>query len=153
MTKNIDFKYATLSDEQAHFIATFLRFEFALKEAGFCQPNGAAEVDWPKVANELDEEFLETIRAEKVADTLINHPPKKQIVQNNILEWKDIEPVQNTQGLLESVRRTRNNLLHGGKSYEPNNERDRTLIAEAQAVTERVLLKLDPVLVFFEGRY
>ena len=153
MAEKIDFKHATLSGDQTHFIATFLRFEFALKEAGYCQPNGGAAVDWPKVADELGEKFLELLRAENIANTLINHPPKKQVVQNSTLDWKDIEPVQNTQGLLEAVRRTRNNLLHGGKSYEPSSERDRKLIAESQAVIERILLQLDSVRDFFERRY
>jgi hypothetical protein len=45
-------------------------------------------------------------------------------------------------------------LLHGGKSGDPEgDERNRTLIAEAQWIVEEALRELPDVRAYFEGRY
>ena len=53
------------------------------------------------------------------------------------------------------VRRVWNNLVHGGKSGdpEPNRERKKKLIAESQWILEQALLRVENVRNSFEGYY
>ena len=44
---DIDFRATTPPKGGVDFLLMFLRFEFALKENGFCPENGNAKVDWP----------------------------------------------------------------------------------------------------------
>lgn len=154
----IDFSKAALSETAAKFIATFLRFEFALKESGFGPENADALVEWRRVADELGQDFFDYIRTSGKAATLVNAPPKKQVTRSHQLEWVDQNPPRNVTELLSAVRRVRNNLFHGGKSGDPeydagNPSRSRTLISEAQWVVEQSILRMDNVKVHFEGRY
>ena len=50
-------------------------------------------------------------------DYVLNNPPKKQVIQNGLLEWNDSRPNTNSKAdlVLLYVRRVRNNLFHGGK--------------------------------------
>ena len=154
----IDFSKTTLSGTAAQFIATFLRFEFALKESGFGPKKGDARVEWCRVGGELGQDFFDLISASEKAATLVKHPPKKQVTRNHQLEWMDQNPPQNVTELLLAVRRVRNNLFHGGKSGDPeydagNPSRSTTLISEAQWVVEQAILRMEIVKVHFEGKY
>ncbi len=154
----IDFGKTTLSKTAAKFITTFLRFEFALKESGFCPESGDALVEWHRVGLDLGKDFFDYVRASGKAATLVNRPPKKQVMRNHQLEWRTLEPPRNVDELLLAVRRVRNNLFHGGKSGDPeydadNPSRSTTLIREAQWVVEQAILRIDDVKVHFEGRY
>ena len=57
-----DLKIPALSGSDAKFIATFIRFEFALKECKFFRSDRrSAEVDWSIVSAELDRSFFESL--------------------------------------------------------------------------------------------
>lgn len=155
---NINFDRATLTDDAATLLATFLRFEFALKEYGFCPKNGDACVEWDRVAKKLGPNFYARIKNSGKANTIMQRPPLKQIARDHSLDWKECRPPANVCQLMLAVRRVRNNLVHGGKSGDPeddrgNPHRNKNLIAEAQWVIEQALHELDDVKNLFEGRY
>lgn len=154
----IDFKHAKLPKEAVKFIATFLRFEFALKEEGLGAKESKASVEWGRVAAKLGPEFYESVCKSGAAETIIRHPPKKQVCRDHRPDWERQDPPKDTQQLLEAVRRVRNNLLHGGKSGDPEFDpsdlsRSQTLISEAQWVVEQALFQMAGVRSYFEGRY
>lgn len=101
------------------FLATFARFEFALKKAGYAQGDDTKVLpDWDSFARDvakLDAAVLAPVL--HACRYLQEHPPKKQILQNGSLQWV---ARQGTSGsaigdVLLSVRTVRNNLFHGGK--------------------------------------
>ena len=106
----IDFGKAKLSPDVARFIGTFLRFEFALKENHFATGDkGWAEVDWDRFAKEvLGNRFFGRVRTSGKATTILNKPPKKQIVREGTLDF-DREPPKprDVVELLRAVRRVR----------------------------------------------
>ena len=75
---------------------------------------------------------------------LRKQPPKKQVLTGGELDWKPV-PLNNVpllQQLLMAVRRTRNNLFHGGKFQQGLLEepgRDRTLLLSCITVLEECL--------------
>lgn len=155
---NIDFGKTTLSKPAVKLIATFLRFEFALKESGFGPETGDALVEWHRVGQALGQDFFEHVRASEKAATVVNQPPKKQVTHNHQLKWRTQNPPRNVHDLLLAVRRVRNNLFHGGKSGDPeydagNPSRSTTLIREAQWIVEQAILRIDEVKIHFEGKY
>jgi hypothetical protein len=151
----IDFRHAGLPHEAARFIATFLRFEFALKEAGYLPETGNAEVVWHRVTKDLQaSKFFEQVSGSGRAITILKKPPKKQISRDGYLDFKPMAPLRNIDELFVAVRRVRNNFLHGGKSGDPEgDERNRKLVAEAQWIVEQALGVLPNVRAYFEGRY
>jgi hypothetical protein len=151
----ISFQNASLSNEAIKFIATFLRFEYALKENGFCPKDGDACVEWGRVIKELGETFYESVRRSGHAETIMRKPPKKQISRDSRLKWKSLGPPQGVDGLFLAIRRVRNNLLHGGKSRDRDDDNDparnERLVREAQWIIEEALRKLEDVRIDFEG--
>ncbi len=149
---------AKLSEGAVKLIATFLRFEFALKECGFGPKDGDAQVEWGRVTKELGQPFYTSIDQSGKAETIMRRPPKKQVSREHALEWKPQDPPANVQELFEAVRRVRNNLVHGGKAgdpeYDPDDpSRNERLIREAQWIIEKALHKMEDVKIHFEGLY
>jgi len=147
---------AKLSEEAAKFLGTFLRFEFALKESGFGPGSGEARVEWGCVTKELGEEFCRRIQESGKAETIMRCPPKKQVLRHKELGWEPQEPPRNVHELFEAIRRVRNNLVHGGKSGDPENDpndpnRSEKLIREAQWIIEQALHDMGEVRNHFEG--
>ena len=152
----INFNHARLSGAQAEFIGIFLRFEFALKECGYARKtDGDAVVDWGRFAKEqLGPDFYEKVRASSEADTMMKRPPLKQVVRDGKLHFDPSRaPAKNVDELLTHVRTVRNNLLHGGKSGDPDGRRNGKLIAGAKWVVEEVLRRVEKVRNAFEGNY
>jgi hypothetical protein len=154
----IDFSRTKLSDAAMKFMVTFLRFEFALKEDGFCHKEGKAEVDWGTVTKTLGDKFYSTVRKCGAAKTVMQRPPKQQIAYDHKLGWEVRDPPANCHDLFEAVRRVRNNLVHGGKSGDPETvhgdpQRSEKLIAEAQWIVEQALCEMPDVRARFEGTY
>jgi hypothetical protein len=154
----IDLRRTKLSDSEANFIAIFLRFEFALKENGFCPNEGDAMVQWYRVATELGPAFFERICTSGNAETIMSRPPKKQVARNHMLEWSAQDRPANIHQLFEAVRRVRNNLVHGGKSGDPefdadDPQRNDKLIGEARWIIEQALCQMPTVKSSFEGFY
>jgi len=112
--------------------ATFARFEFALKEAGFVRADrsGSALADWDRFTNlPRTEKIAAAIRHAAMAPELANRPPKRQVATGQSWEWQDVEAGDNANSLLRAIRRVRNNLFHGGKSG--SDPRDDILCKEA----------------------
>jgi len=123
------------------FFWTFSRFEYALKQSGYCcARDGAAQADWESFQNDLAKlDPAELDRVLACGQYIAKTPPKKQVLQGTGLAWADSTPTEPAiKTLLIYVRRVRNNLFHGGKMSE-GSERDSTLIRESLAVLRAVL--------------
>lgn len=108
-----------LNHSAAEMFRFFARFEYALKAAGFHKGEGNAEADWRAFAASVNGRFEEIVDG-PLAEALAyirDHPPKKQIIRNGLLEWDDGAPTSDLEAdrILIYVRRVRNNLFHGGK--------------------------------------
>ena len=158
MTKPIlqNISDSNLSDVVKFFLI-FSRFEYALKSAGFLCTDSyeAARPDWNKfsdrIASDLTTRKKEYKELANAIDYLNNKPPRKQIVKplpngKKELSWKKIKITPNvnaTLSLIESIKRIRNNLFHGGKfPFDP--DFDIPLINHATTVLKH-LLELDAV--------
>ena len=134
-----------------------MRLEFALKEIGYCRPtrNQSAAVDWDRFTNErLGAAFFNAIAASGKAKILIDTPPKRQSVDNHgHLRWEQTGAVSNIQELIGSLRRVRNNLFHGGKSGDPDRDRNDALVSNALSVVNEILKHDRELRMIFEGNY
>lgn len=143
------------------FLATFARFEFALKKAGYAQgDNSSVSPAWDFFANDvakLDAATLAPVL--NACQYLQQHPPKKQILDHGTLRWVER---QGTTGsaigdVLLSVRTVRNNVFHGGKFPDgmiTDPLRDEQLIRECLSVLSGLLelpLPKNVANVFNEG--
>lgn len=150
-------KINEVADDGIILFKCMMRLEFAVKEAGYVRrgQNDAAEVDWDRYANErLGSDFWQQVRLVEVVKTLILTPPKRQIVDGSgNLGWMDTAEVSSVQDLIGAVRRVRNNLFHGGKSGDPDAERNDKLYAASLCVIDLILRKDDIVRTIFTGEY
>ena len=130
------------------FLAVFSRVEYSLKET-IIYASGDSNVvnaSWDTFANDIDEIFLsvDNLKLKQAIKYLLENPPKKQVLENGELLFKESEIDNNqkkTQQVLLMVRRVRNNLFHGGK-YGVNNDRDEKLIEYSlKVLTECVKIK------------
>jgi hypothetical protein len=124
------------------FFVVFSRFEYTLKRAGYLRGNNKAQPDWNRLAGELGQDFLTRVRVSGEATTLLEQPPKKQVVRDGLLDWKTMPPIENANDLFLSVCCVRNNLFHGGKYGRgplPEISRDEGLLREATRVLEMAL--------------
>lgn len=128
------------------FLGTFARFEYALKRSGYVKGNEKrADADWDRFALELaalKPEVLAPIVA--CGPYLLSHPPKKQVLENSRLVWKDRGASGGSmiEEMLLSIRTVRNNVFHGGKFPDgPVAEplRDERLIRDCLAVLNALL--------------
>jgi hypothetical protein len=128
------------------FLATFSRFEFALKKAGYVEGNEKnVSPAWDSFANDVAK-LGPTVLTPVLASCpyLQQHPPKKQILKDGRLQWVIR---QGTSGspigdALLSVRTVRNNVFHGGKFPDgPITEplRDEQLIRECLTLLDSLL--------------
>lgn len=133
------------------FLGVFARCEFALKTAGFAHgdANGVCP-NWDLFAQTIDAQFYPAQSADfnRAVDYLLNQPPRKQVLINNHLEWRDAAPdakLTRAERVLLMVRRVRNNLFHGGKflvSEGRGNDRDELLVKHSLTVL-RACIPLD----------
>jgi hypothetical protein len=152
----ISYKKTALPKGAAEFFATFARFEFALKDANFIAVDnrGAVSAAWDDFADELPADFLVRVTQSAKASTLLNDPPKKQVLVGKALDFKKQPKPATTRDLLIAVRRVRNNLFHGGKSGDPEGDRrNLKLIKESRWVLEQALFAHDGVRCAFQGDY
>lgn len=108
-----------LNNLATDLFVTFSRFEYALKHTGFHKGDGDAQPNWRRFALSVDPKLMNSSSTELgvAIDYLLQHPPKKQVIRNGLLEWKEAKPNTNSKAdlVLLYVRRVRNNLFHGGK--------------------------------------
>lgn len=139
------------------FILIFTRAEFALKQARLLlTPNGLAQPSWNAFADALGNAFWQHVRNSGNANTLINARPHAQFAHNNVVNWEIIDQVVDARSLFVAVKTVRNNLVHGGKHFMPDDppddpERNGRLIAEARWVLLQALERHDEVRAAFEG--
>ena len=156
--KKIDYsKSDDVSDQGVKLFKVMMRLEFALKDIGYCVPGRqqAAEVNWECYTNDkLGSPFWEMIKTAPEVQTLIETPPKKQIVdQGGSLVWQQPGAVSSIQDLIGATRRVRNNLFHGGKSGDPDADRNTRLYAAALFVVDQILRADDVLQTSFSGQY
>jgi hypothetical protein len=153
----IDLKKLEIHPNNAfEFIKNVMRFEFALKATGFVESRGSRLlVQWHDFAgNQLPSEFFNLVDDANIAKTLIASPPQKQYLEREgQLSFKDVPSPTNNQQLFDAITRLRNNLFHGGKSGDLNQERNELLISEAIAVLQKSLAYTEDVRREFEGLY
>jgi hypothetical protein len=111
------------------FFLFFSRFEYALKRLPKISDKGSGvQPDWDGYAKEKFTGNGEGVnrwqriqrRADflEAAEYLINEPPKKQVLKDGVLRWKERTKQElklSMPELLVLVRAVRNNLVHGGK--------------------------------------
>lgn len=104
----------------ADFFIIFSRFEYTLKRAGFATgDDGKVSANWGRFASVLKEHFdsTRTPELQEAVRYLDSHPPKKQILDNGVLSWRDSVRNNDPQliWLVRLIRTVRNNMFHGGK--------------------------------------
>lgn len=127
------------------FLATFARFEYALKKADYTKGDeNGVQPNWNRFGRELgtqnEDAFAPVFRE---AEYLQQHPPMKQVLTRGGLGWARLntEPTK-IEALLFDVRTVRNNLFHGGKFHgQPVDEpsRNEQLIKSCLAVLDALL--------------
>ncbi len=107
-----------LKDLIYNFFFSFSRFEFALKETGYRNRDRykTAVPDWKRFINDHENHY----EIDESARRLIDHPPRKQILNDNMLIWQDItfNRMSDLKKMSLIVKTIRNNLFHGGKHGE-----------------------------------
>lgn len=119
ITKHDPSSEEVLNQLAINLFRKFARFEYALKAAGFHKGEGDAEPDWLRFALSIDQELTspQSDEVRTAIDFLVNQPPKKQVIKNGLLDWKESKPstISKADLVLIYLRRVRNNLFHGGK--------------------------------------
>ena len=134
------------------FLVEFARFEFALKAARFVyqgENERNLEVDFDCFARTIAEAFqtrLESGDKElcEARDYYCNEPPQKQIWNGHEPDWTKALPQNRTESafLLILLRRTRNNLFHGGKGWKRPDaaiDRDDELLRHGLRIMEAMI--------------
>lgn len=140
------------------YFLTFSKIEYALKISGFFQHTAPKNVnpikppdakpDWDNFANSLRNSF-DRNSSEVLTDAcnyFFDQPPNKQVIVNEGVAWES--PVipnneHSIQFLLRMIRSVRNNLFHGGKFNNEDEERT-TLLLINSLIILRECLKLSP---------
>lgn len=150
-------KIDEVTEDGVRLTKILMRLEFALKDAGYvvAGQRQAAEVQWDRYANEkLGSAFWSKIKGATSAAALIEIPPKRQVVdQGGNLAWEEAGAVESVQELVGALRRVRNNLFHGGKSGDPDAERNARLYAASLYIIDQILREDDIVRTIFTGQY
>lgn len=126
------------------FFMVFSRFEFALKRSGYFRGDSSRAVpDWDKFCIAFQDRYYTTITPEfqQACEYYTTYPPKKQVVQDNQVVWKE-----NVQGnnesefawIIRSIRAVRNNLFHGGK-FPYDQVRDNTLLFQGLVILHEIM--------------
>ena len=138
------------------FFKIMMRLEYALKELGFAKSNGRhIRLDRKRYVKEkLGQSFLLQFRENKSLVVLLHRPPSYQIIKpSRGLSWEQANPIKTTTDLLYAVWRVRNNLFHGGKSGDPDYDRNDELIQDSITVISKILQQDHELHNLFGGRY
>jgi hypothetical protein len=124
------------------FFAVFSRFEFSLKEAGYCREvRGLVEPAWWGYAERATE--LVIVEPGSALDEAITYlcgePPLYQISAQR-WERRPLRGISRFEQALDAVKQIRNNLFHGGK-HTPHSPpgRDNRLVASSLIVLHACL--------------
>lgn len=121
-------------NEWGSFVATFARFEYALKRAGYLKYEKlgvSAEAGWAGFAKDLGADFLESCHAEPSLAVLFLHPPRLlKVDKDQAVSWKKARAVNSAADFLVVIGDVRNGLFHGEERVHA--DRDGDLILAAQ---------------------
>jgi hypothetical protein len=141
------------------FLGTFARCEYALKCSGYAKGDAkAVEANWDSFAKDIDWHF-QRVKDEpfrKAVEFLLTEPPRKQVLSEGRLAWKDSPPdakQRKSQQTLLMVRRVRNNLFHGAKVWSPeydNRRRDIKLLESGLVVLRQSMQLKEGVHIAYE---
>lgn len=143
------------------FLGIFARCEYALKCSGYAQGN-ANEVmaSWDRYSSDIDWHFqrVKDVPFKEAVTFLLTEPPRKQVLQDGRLCWKESRPNPRQRKSLQTllmVRRVRNNLFHGAKVWSPeyaNRQRDIRLLQSGLIVLRHsIRLKEEVHMAFLYG--
>jgi hypothetical protein len=99
----------------------FAQYEYALKVLGYAHAgnNNRVELEWDRFANDIGTVLLQETTTPEVTAArpyLFEHPPKRQVWVQGVVEWEQVpNSERSAQILFSHIRRVRNNLYHGGK--------------------------------------
>lgn len=123
-----------LKSEWSSFFATFARFEYAMKQAGYLKhskPGTSAEAGWEAFSQDLGTTFFDQCKANPELEVLFVAPPRLlKVDTGNAVSWKKARAVNSVGDFFQVIKDIRNNLFHGEKQVHA--ERDGQLIAAAQ---------------------
>ena len=134
------------------FFVLFMRFEFALKRAGFLKngtPGAPAMADWKSYAETLRGRLgTHSSDVMNACKELFAHPPGEQIMTDDLqLGWRAVSHrTEDSEEwrVLRLVKTVRNNLFHGGKYADPSGPvaepaRDGALLRACVSILEACL--------------
>jgi hypothetical protein len=157
---NGPFPHMPLPQELTYkFLGTFARCEYALKSSGFAKGGATSvEANWDAFATSVDWHLRRVADQafKNAGNFLLTEPPRKQVLRNGRVEWKESSPDTNlpkAQQVLLMVRRVRNNLFHGAKVWSPeygNRARDIQLVEASLLVLEHVVRLNQDVSIAYE---
>ena len=134
-------EHPKMNDLANEFAATFSLFEYALKSCGcWTFDNGRVGTSWPKFIHAYPEVYtlIDDLRGNDVTSYIIQKPPMKRTIVDGALDWKTPSEVRTMDDLWDAVKRVRNNLFHGDKTYW-DVSRDPDLLRAALAVIDALL--------------
>jgi hypothetical protein len=114
-----------LKSEWSSFFATFARFEYAMKRAGYLKhdkPGTSAEAGWDFYA------LCKTMP--ELAVLFIAPPQLLKVEKGPTVAWKKARAVNSAADFFQVIKDIRNSLFHGEKQVHA--DRDGQLIAAAQ---------------------
>jgi hypothetical protein len=139
----------------SQFFIVFSRLEYALKRTGSAKyargDESRVDANWEAFSAAVESRFRpdETPALIHAIEYIEHRPPKKQILTSQGLDFRPVtDSGSQLERLLLAVRRTRNNLFHGGKFPLPTGPveepgRDTALIQSCIVLLERCAA-LDP---------
>lgn len=124
--------------EWASFAASFARFEYALKIAGYLRYDklgASAEAGWAGFARDLGDAFLAECRAEPAVAVLFIAPPRLlKVDKDQTVAWKKARAINGLADLFAAIGDVQKGLFHGDP--RPHADRDGDLINAAQEVLD-----------------
>ncbi|HVF61939.1 MAG TPA: hypothetical protein VNJ70_19190 [Thermoanaerobaculia bacterium] len=118
-----------------------------MKAGGFALGDDTrVDADWDLFGRVINPQFnsIQDPALSEAVTYLLGRPPKKQVLIDDRLDWRDAPPDPNlsrAHRVLLAVRRVRNNLFHGGKFLapdEPGDDRDRLLVQHSLTRSARM---------------
>lgn len=123
-----------LKTEWTSFFATFARFEYAMKRAGYLKhdkPGTSAEAGWSGFAADLGPGFFAACQQDADLAVLLIAPPQLlKVGLGATVDWKKPRAVKDSEDVFSVIKDIRNNLFHGERQV--HGDRDAQLIAAAQ---------------------
>jgi hypothetical protein len=142
-----------LSELAGRFFVRFARFDSALKQSGFGKQerNNGVAADWNAFAHRPEiGSLFHIFEVNPITAYIINSPPKKRVMIDGVLGWREVKKPVNAVELTEALGRVRNNLFHGDKR-NPNLSRNAELLNASLDIMDAMLDSHDGVRLEYES--